>query len=135
MCECGRRGCVEAYLSGPSLSRRFSELSGKKLPVQKIYRLYQEKNLQAVDFFEESARIMGEAFANVINALDLDAIILGGGVSNLPVWYEKVPDYMEASLFGVPRGTIPIIKAKLGDSAGVFGAAYLALRELGYMEF
>lgn len=135
MCECGRRGCVEAYLSGPSLSRRFSELSGKKLPVQKIYRLYQEKNLQAVDFFEESARIMGEAFANVINALDLDAIILGGGVSNLPVWYEKVPDYMEDSLFGVPRGTIPIIKAKLGDSAGVFGAAYLALRELGYMEF
>lgn len=135
MCECGRLGCVEAYLSGPSLSRRFSELGGKELTVQEIYSLYQKRDPSAVEFFEESAQIMGEAFANVVNALDLDAIILGGGVSNLHVWYEKVPVYMKDSFFGVPRGTVPIIKAQLGDSAGVFGAAYLALREQGYMEF
>jgi len=78
---------------------------------------------------------MAEVFASVINALDLEAVILGGGVSNLPIWYEKVPPLMVKSLFGIPRLIVPLIKARLGDSAGVFGAAYLALRELGLMEF
>ncbi len=135
LCECGRRGCVEAYLSGPSLSRRFFELSGKKMKPKEIYNLYCQGDPMAVRLFEESCKIMGEVFANAINIFDLDAIILGGGVSNLPLWYEKVPAYIEKSLFGVPRGKMPLIKAKLGDSAGVFGAAFLALRELGYMDF
>lgn len=135
ICECGRNGCVEAYLSGPSLCRRFFDLCGQKLQVQEIYKLYQEKNPYAVELFTESVKIMGEVFANAVNILDLEAIILGGGVSNLPLWYEKTPCSMDNLLFGVPRESIPILKAKLGDSAGVFGAAYLALRELGFMEF
>lgn len=135
LCECGSRGCVEAYLSGPSHSRRFYEMSGQKMSIQQIYRLYQEGDEMTLRLFEESCQIMGVFFANTINALDLEAIILGGGVSNIPLWYEKVPQYMEKAFFGVPRETLPIIKAQLGDSAGVFGAAYLALRELGYMDF
>jgi fructokinase len=78
---------------------------------------------------------MGEVLANAVNAFDLEAIILGGGVSNLPIWYEKVPAYLNRSLFGPPRGNVPILKARLGDSAGVAGAAYLALRDLGLMAF
>ena len=66
---------------------------------------------------------------------DIQAIILGGGVSNIPLWYEQVPQAVDNLLFGVPRDSIPILKAKLGDSAGVFGAAYLALRELGLIKF
>lgn len=135
MCECGRRGCVEAYLSGPSLSRRYAELAGVTIRLEEIYRLYQNGDPLALDFFEKSAHIMGEALANVVNVLDLDAIFLGGGVSNLPLWYKKVPGFLKRSLFGVPRGDVPLLKARLGDSAGVFGAAYLALRELGRMEF
>ena len=134
-CECGRRGCVEAYLSGPSHTRRFLEISGKKLDVPEIYALYLASDPQAVQLFAESCAVMGEAFANVINILDLDAVILGGGVSNLPLWYEKVPPLLNKSLFGVERKELPLLKAKLGDSAGVFGAAYLALRERGFMEF
>lgn len=135
LCQCGRNGCVEAYLSGPSLSRRFYELSGKKLDVPGIYRLYQANDPRAVTLFTESLRIMGEVFANAVNTFDLEAIILGGGVSNIPVWYENLGPYMNKSLFGVPRKEIPIIRAKLGDSAGVLGAAYLALRELGVLSF
>jgi len=135
ICECGRRGCVEAYLSGPSHSRRFFDLCGQKLQVQEIYKLYQEQDPSAIELFIESTKIMGETFANAVNVLDIDAIILGGGVSNISIWYEKVPQHMANLLFGVPRDCIPILKAKLGDSAGVFGAAYLALRELGLMEF
>lgn len=135
LCECGRRGCVEAYLSGSSLSRRFEELSGKKMGAEEIYKLYLTGDPSARELFDESCHIMGEIFANAVIAFDLEAIILGGGVSNLPIWYEQVPQFLQKSLFGPPRGEVPIIKAKLGDSAGVFGAAYLALRELGVMSF
>lgn len=135
MCQCGRKGCAEAYLSGPSLSRRFYEKSGKECAVPKIYQLYQSGDPDAAALFDETLRIMGEVFANVINALDLEAIILGGGVSNLPIWYEKLSPFINKSLFGVPRGDIPLLPARLGDSAGVIGAAYLALRHLGVMSF
>ncbi len=134
-CECGRNGCVEAYLSGPSHSRRFFELSGKKLDLRKIYACYKNGDPIAHRLFEESCRIMGVFLANAINTLDLEAVILSGGVSNIPLWYEQVPSLMEECLFGIPRKTVPVIKARLGDSAGVFGAAYLALRELGEMQF
>ena len=79
--------------------------------------------------------IRAEFFADAVNALDLEAIILGGGVSNIPLWVERVPALMRGYLFGVPRPDFPLIPARLGDSAGVFGAAYLGLRELGLMDF
>jgi glucokinase len=99
LCGCGRKGCAEAYLSGPSMSRRFYEASGQQLEVPGIYALYR------------------------------------AGVSNLPIWYERLGPFIKKSLFGVPRGDIPVIPARLGDSAGVIGAAYLALRQLGVMNF
>jgi len=135
LCECGRRGCVEAYLSGPSIGRRFVEMGGKSLNPEKIFERYQAQDSRARQLFEESCRILAEVLANAVNVFDLEAIILGGGVSNLPIWYEKCPPLMEKSLFGVPNRNIPLLKARLGDSAGVFGAAYLALRHLGFMDF
>ncbi len=134
-CECGRRGCGEAYLSGPSLGRRYAELAGETLPPDRIFERYGAGDAHARRVFDESVRIMGELFANCVNTLDLEAIVLGGGVSNIPLWYEQVPAVMNRALFGLPGRTIPILKAVLGDSAGVLGAAYLALREMDLMEF
>ncbi len=134
-CECGRKGCGEAYLSGPSLGRRYAELAGPCLPPDEIFERFKQGEPHARRVFEESFRIMGELFANCVNVLDLEAIILGGGVSNIPLWYEHVPPVMDKALFGIPGRKIPILKAVLGDSAGVLGAAYLALREMGLMEF
>ncbi len=135
LCECGRRGCGEAYLSGPSLGRRYAELAGEAPPPDGILDRYQAGDPAARRVFEESFRIMGELFANCVNALDLEAIVLGGGVSNIPLWYEHVPPIMNKALFGIPGRKVPILKAVLGDSAGVLGAAYLALREMDLMEF
>jgi predicted NBD/HSP70 family sugar kinase len=123
-CECGRRGCAEA-----------AELSGEKLSPRDIYLRFEKGDPLARGFFEESCRIMGEVFANAVNILDIEAIVLGGGVSNIPLWYERVPPYLRKGLFGVPDRDIPILKAALGDSAGVIGAAYLALRSMKLMEF
>jgi predicted NBD/HSP70 family sugar kinase len=135
LCECGRRGCGEAYLSGPSLGRRYAELAGDVLAPDKIFARSEAGDPNARLVFEDSCRIMGELFANCVNALDLEAIVLGGGVSNIPIWYAGVPPVMAKGLFGVPGRTIPILKAVLGDSAGVLGAAYLALRAMNLMDF
>jgi fructokinase len=135
LCECGRRGCGEAYLSGPSLGRRYAELAGESLTPERIFEGYEKGDPHARRVFDESFRIMGELFGNCVNALDLEAIVLGGGVSNIPLWYEHVPPVMNKALFGIPGRSIPILKAVLGDSAGVLGAAYLALREMGLMSF
>jgi predicted NBD/HSP70 family sugar kinase len=135
VCECGRRGCGEAYLSGPSLGRRYAELAGPCLPPDAILERFERGDTPARRVFEESFRIMGELFANCVNALDLEAIVLGGGVSNIPLWYEHVPPVMNKALFGIPGRRVPILKAVLGDSAGVLGAAYLALREMTLMDF
>jgi fructokinase len=134
-CECGRRGCGEAYLSGPSLGRRYAELAGESLTPDTITERCAAGDPAARRVFDESVRIMGELFANCVNTLDLEAIVLGGGVSNIPIWYDEVPAVMHKALFGVPGRTIPILKAVLGDSAGVLGAAYLALREMHLMTF
>jgi predicted NBD/HSP70 family sugar kinase len=134
-CECGRRGCGEAYLSGPSLGRRYAEIAGEALTPDRIFARYEAGDAAACRVLDESVRIMGELFANCVNALDLEAIVLGGGVSNIPIWYERVPAVMNKALFGLPGRTIPILKPVLGDSAGVLGAAYLALREMRLMEF
>ncbi len=135
LCECGRRGCGEAYLSGPSLTRRYKELSGETLAPKDIFARCEKGEPKARALFEESCRIMGELFANCVNILDLQAIILGGGVSNIPLWYDRVPPHMDKGLFGIPGRRIPIMKAVLGDSAGVLGAAFLGLREMGLMKF
>ena len=135
LCECGRKGCGEAYLSGPSLGRRYAELAGKSLATEKIFERYEQGEPAARRVFEESVRVMGELFANCVNTLDLEAIVLGGGVSNIPLWYDEVPPVMDRLLFGLPGRKVPVLKAVLGDSAGVLGAAYLALREMGLMEF
>jgi len=134
-CECGRRGCGEAYLSGPSLTRRYAEIADRRLTPDRIFEEREKGDAQARRIFDESVRIMGELFANCVNALDLEAIVLGGGVSNIPIWYDQVPPVMNKALFGTPGRAVPILKAVLGDSAGVLGAAYLALREMNLLEF
>ena len=134
-CGCGRIGCAEAYLSGPSHSRRYQEITGEALDPRDIVRRWEEGDEKAASLFEESCRIMAEVFADCVNVLDLEAIVLGGGISNISLWYDRVPELMEARIFGIPGRRPPLLKAVLGDSAGVIGAAYLALREMGCLEF
>jgi fructokinase len=134
-CGCGRIGCAEAYLSGPSHSRRYREISGNTLDPRGIVRRWEEGDEKVEALFEESCRIMAEVFADCVNVLDLEAIVLGGGVSNISLWYDRVPELMEARIFGIPGRRPPLLKAVLGDSAGVIGAAYLALREMSLLDF
>ena len=121
-CYCGKQGCVETYISGPALEKRWMEITGKKEPLQSIVQdLSSEKAKQWKDEFLEN---FGIGLANVIDILDPDVIVLGGGVSNIPFLYDEGKAMVYKKVFSDSVGT-PILKNKLGDSAGVFGACLL----------
>ncbi len=129
ICYCGRRGCIETYLCGPAIESRFSECGGRKaadgslLGLPQIVALREEDPIaQAV--LDQHCRWFGRALATVINIVDPDLIVLGGGVSNLPWLYDRGLQEVEKWVFS-DELTTPIVKHQLGDSAGVIGAALL----------
>ena len=121
-CYCGKNGCVETYISGPALEKRWNELTGKKdsLP-QIIQNLDDDK---AIQWKNEFLHNFGSALANVFDILDPDVIVLGGGVSNVSFLYDEGKKAVYHSVFSDLVDT-PILKNQLGDSAGVFGASLL----------
>lgn len=120
-CYCGRKGCVETYISGPALERRWTELTGKNMSMQEII-ISQDVNL--IKWKKELLNNFGLGLANVIDILDPDVIVLGGGLSNIEFLYEEGVKSVYKNVFSDLVDT-PIIRNKLGDSAGVYGAALL----------
>jgi len=122
-CYCGNMGCVETYISGPALERRWKELYGERLPLEQIVN-HHTSSKYFKQWKYELINNFGIALANVIDILDPDAIVLGGGVSNIDFLYNEGLRAVHTYVFSENVDT-PILKNKLGDSAGVFGAAYL----------
>jgi len=121
-CYCGKNGCVETYISGPALERRWEELTGK---TETLAQIIQHLDFDtAKQWKNEFLDNFGTGLANVIDILDPDAIILGGGVSNVPFLYDEGKNAVYEKVFSDMVDT-PILKNKLGDSSGVFGAALL----------
>jgi fructokinase len=121
-CYCGKQGCVETYISGPSLEKRWKELTGKSQTMPEIVENTDDPN--ATKWKNEFLENFGIGLANVIDILDPDAIVLGGGLSNIDFLYTEGKNSVYHKVFSDLVDT-PILKNKLGDSAGVFGAALL----------
>jgi len=121
-CYCGKLGCVETYISGPALEKKWTELTGKTESLPSIiHNLDTEKGQQWKKEFLEN---FGIGLANVIDILDPDVIVLGGGISNISFLYDEGRDAVYDKVFSDLVET-PILKNQLGDSAGVFGASLL----------
>jgi fructokinase len=121
-CYCGKLGCVETYISGPALEKRWTKLTGKTESLQSIIQNLDNKEGQ--QWKKEFLENFGIGLANVIDILDPDVIVLGGGVSNIPFLYDEGRDSVYDKVFSDLIDT-PILKNQLGDSAGVFGASLL----------
>jgi fructokinase len=119
-CYCGKQGCVETYISGPALEKRWLEITGQKHSLQLIVPQASTSGTWKLEFLEN----FGIALANVIDILDPDVIVLGGGVSNIPFLYDKGKKAVYDKVFSDSIDT-PILKNSLGDSAGVFGACMI----------
>ena len=122
-CYCGNRGCTEAYISGTALEKEWFELSGERSRVTDIIESGNYKNHP--EWKENFLKNFGRGLANVIDILDPHAIVLGGGLSRIDFLYSEGKESVYKETFSKIVRT-PILKNKLGDSAGVFGAAMLA---------
>jgi len=121
-CYCGNKGCAESYISGTALETEWEALTGEFQRVTDI--INSKAYLTHPDWKNNFITNFGKALANVIDILDPDAIVLGGGLSKIEILYTEGRDAVADVIFSNHMVT-PIIKNKLGDSAGVFGAAIL----------
>ena len=121
-CYCGKQGCVETYLSGPALEKRWEQLTNKRQSLTEIIQKSDDNLLQKwkTEFLDN----FGLALGNVIDILDPDVIVLGGGLSNIPFLYDEGKNSVYQKVFSDQIDT-PILKNSLGDSAGVFGACMI----------
>ena len=121
-CYCGKSGCVETYISGPALENQWNKLTGESKSIPEILSDVDSdiRNQWKNEFLEN----LGYGLANVIDILDPDAIVLGGGLSNIDFLYTEGKESVYNKVFSDLVDT-PILKNELGDSAGVFGACML----------
>jgi fructokinase len=124
-CYCGRRGCIELYLSGPGMARDHAKVSrGDTATAEEIVAGAAAGNADCEATLERYEQRLARALALVINILDPDAIVLGGGLSNIERLYDNVPELWRAHVFS-DRVATRLLKNCRGDSSGVRGAAWL----------
>ena len=126
-CYCGKSGCVEKILSGPSLENYFHSLSGRQLTLKEIYNLYHHGDVHAMKTIGRLTHFFGKAISVIINIIDPDVIVIGGGVGNIDEIYDEGVASIKKYIFNNGIVSTPVVKPLLGDSAGVFGAAYLTI--------
>ncbi len=124
-CNCGKRGCIEAYLAGPSLARDHRETTGETdVPAERIAARAAEGDLEAAATLQRYVDRLARALASVINLIDPDVIVLGGGVSHVAVLYDAVPARWGRWVLSDEVAT-RLAPNRHGDSSGVRGAAWL----------
>ena len=124
-CYCGRKGCVETLISGPGFSADYAKCGG--LPgcnPAEIVKYAEGGDKLAIHCLERFINHFGRAVASVVNILDPHAIVLGGGLSNIDILYQRGRQAIEPHIFS-DRFFTPILKNHHGDSSGVLGAAHL----------
>ncbi len=123
-CYCGRAGCIETYLSGPGLAMDHARCSGELARPEGIVAGAAEGDPACEASLARYEHRLARALAGVINILDPDVIVLGGGLSNVERLYETVPSLWRPHVFSDHVAT-RLLRARHGDSSGVRGAAWL----------
>jgi fructokinase len=125
-CFCGKRGCVETYVSGAGLENRYAERFGVKKSLKDVEKEFYAGEKNAVEFMREFFDNFGRALGNLIGILDPDIVVIGGGVSNFNAVYTEGVAAVAKYVLNDKLET-PIVKHQLGDSAGVLGAALVGV--------
>ena len=124
-CYCGRTGCIEMFLSGPALERDY----GGQVTADEVVARADAGEAAAVAALDRYERRMARALASIINVLDPDVIVLGGGLSNMSRLYQHVPRLWGPHVFAAGAAGDPLrtrlVRARHGDASGVRGAAWL----------
>ena len=125
-CYCGSRGCAETFISGSGLENRYAERAGSRHPVDQIVTAWRAGDPAATAAMDDFFARYGRALANLIAVLDPDVIVLGGGLSSIDELYGRGVEEVRRRVFSDALET-PIVRHRLGDSAGVIGAALVGI--------
>ncbi len=125
-CWCGKRGCIETFLSGPGFAADHARVTSRAADAAAIVAAARRGDAQARDSLARYLDRFARALASVINIVDPDVVVLGGGMSNVDELYEVLPRELPRWIFS-DCFTTRIVRARHGDSSGVRGAARLAL--------
>jgi fructokinase len=123
-CYCGKRGCMEMWVSGTGIARDYKNVTGTAKTTREIVEDFTAGGRVAAETIERFEDRLARGLSNVINILDPDVIVIGGGVSRVEHIYGALPKLLPQYVFGGEAST-PIVQAKYGDSSGVRGAAWL----------
>lgn len=123
-CYCGLTGCIEAWLSGPAFSREFHQRTGREATPAAIAEMARAGDAQAEQAWQRYEHRLARALAGLINIVDPDVIVVGGGISNVTRIYDAVPRLWDKWVFS-DRVDTRLVAAAYGDSSGVRGAAWL----------
>jgi fructokinase len=123
-CYCGKRGCNETFLSGTGLQMRYYEKTGVEISAQEIALRSEQGEQYAIETMQQYEDRLARGLAAVINLLDPEVIVLGGGLSNIDRIYPHTKDLWGEYIFSDEVRT-ELVKAQFGDSSGVRGAAWL----------
>lgn len=123
-CFCGGKDCIETWISGPGLERSYKALTHTDLPAKEIATLAEGGHGPAEQVLSQYMDALAASLSLVINILDPDIIVLGGGLSNMDILYRCLPERLDKHVFSDHVAT-RIMKAQHGDSSGVRGAAWL----------
>ncbi|WP_130422853.1 fructokinase [Edaphobacter modestus] len=124
LCYCGKRGCLEMWVSGTGLARDYQQTTGRQRSAREIIAAFEAGEREAAAIVDRLEDRLARGLATVINTLDPDAFVLGGGLSLAQHLYESLPKRLPTYVFGREVDT-PILQARFGDSSGVRGAAWL----------
>lgn len=128
-CYCGQQNCLEAFISGTGLERQYHQNYSKRGSVPEILSLARSGDVTARQCWDNYLDQVARALASVVNLLDPDVIVIGGGVSNIAELYPTLQQRMAEYVFG-KRCCTPLVAAKYGDSSGVRGAAWLGYQQM-----
>jgi fructokinase len=123
-CYCGKRGCMEQWVSGPAIARDFEQATGRALTTREIAHALAEGDVDAAAAMDRFEDRLARGLAQLVHILDPDVIVFGGGVSRIGRFYGNVPARVQSYTFGGDFDT-PLVPATYGDSSGVRGAAWL----------
>ena len=123
-CYCGLRGCIETWLSGPGLARDYERAAGHSENPVEIVNRANSREPAAVSCLDRYVHRLARALATIINVLDPDAVVLGGGLSGIDRLYTDVPRHWSKFVFS-DRVDTELLRPRFGDSSGVRGAAWL----------
>ena len=123
-CYCGKQGCMEMWVSGTGIALDYRTVTGRARTTQEIVSEFEAGDREATAALERFEDRLARGLAHVINILDPDVIVIGGGVSRVEHIYQELPKKLPAYVFGGEAST-PVLPAVFGDSSGVRGAAWL----------